>query len=257
MLPTGRFELKILCQQAYNFRRSHDNQLLLIKASSGAEHWRHIRHYIGRLGSYHAAAMTVVASADKMSGTIQVADVDWIEASTSMAHTKRFKLKHDLATLVAKVCPRLSHFEGRKEEVRSRLTGAEALLHEFQTNYQTPVVHAEAAIAHHFYTKRLKFAHGIRYIGCSKPSCYCCDLYFSCHPGGFIRRPCSGRAWLRWDLPRSRMPRSEETSRNISIIRDMLIAMYGDLDNDIDGKRYGIRAEFDSTTGMSIPKLEI
>ncbi|KAI5361733.1 hypothetical protein Slin15195_G128510 [Septoria linicola] len=254
-LPQRQFDRYLLCQRAYDFRGSQQDRLLAIKASTDIKTYRIIRHYMGRLGSYHAAASVVVEGADEFAGTIRGATVGWIEASSTLSRSTAFTVGNDIATLVTTACPRLRHFQGRTAEVVARLEGATSLLHDYRTVAQKPVVHAEAAMAHHFHRKQLQFARGLRYIGCSKASCYLCDLYFSRHPAGFIRRSCSGRAWLRWELPRTNPPslRQDESLENLRIIRDMLDAIHHDLDNDIDGGRYGMKAEFDSTTGMSIP----
>jgi hypothetical protein len=64
-----------------------------------------------------------------------------------------------------------------------------------------PKVHAETLIMEHFYFNQLHFFENDRYIGCSKPSCYCCDLYLRNHPGNFVARPSHGNVWVKWCPP--------------------------------------------------------
>ena len=64
-----------------------------------------------------------------------------------------------------------------------------------------PKVHAETLMVEHFYFNQLHFFGNDRYIGCSKPSCYCCDLYLRNHPGNFEARPSHGNVWVKWCLP--------------------------------------------------------
>jgi hypothetical protein len=64
-----------------------------------------------------------------------------------------------------------------------------------------PRIHAELLVLEHFYQNNLDFANGERYIGCSKPSCDCCDLYMKRHPDTFITRATHGNLWTNWRPP--------------------------------------------------------
>lgn len=252
VLQGTTFDRQRLCRAAYDFRGSTDDHFLSAKAKSEVKVWRIMRHYIGRLGSYHAASATVVNSVYDFAGSLRNATVKWIEPSATLHRATGFRLAYDIPQLIAKVCPQLSHFAGRREEVTLRLAGAESLMRKYRNEKQTPVVHAEAAMAYHFHIKHLSFVRDVRYIGCSKPSCYCCDLYCANLPLDLIRRPCSGNAWIRWDLPRRKGDHPREAREHWRIVHNMLDAIYQDIDKDIDGKRYGMKAEFDSTTGMTL-----
>jgi hypothetical protein len=48
----------------------------------------------------------------------------------------------------------------------------------------------------HIHVNRVSFVGNERYIGCSKPFCYCCNLYASFHPGLCLPRPCHGNTWI-------------------------------------------------------------
>ncbi|KAK6858647.1 hypothetical protein PG995_005211 [Apiospora arundinis] len=45
-----------------------------------------------------------------------------------------------------------------------------------------PRVNAEIQVLEQFHKAKLQFLVGNRYIGCSKPACLCCLLYFKTHP---------------------------------------------------------------------------
>jgi len=45
-----------------------------------------------------------------------------------------------------------------------------------------PRVHAELILLNHIRTRDFEFMDNDRYIGCSKPACYCCNSYMNAHP---------------------------------------------------------------------------
>ncbi|KAF4626908.1 hypothetical protein G7Y89_g11247 [Cudoniella acicularis] len=64
-----------------------------------------------------------------------------------------------------------------------------------------PRVHAELNLLEYFHMNRLPFVDDDRFIGCSKPACYCCYHYISLHPGGFVRPSSHGIRYLNWRPP--------------------------------------------------------
>lgn len=75
----------------------------------------------------------------------------------------------------------------------------------FVTNYSDPALsltaHAEVVLLEYVYHNDIRLVDDDRYIGCSKPSCYCCDLYMKYHPGNFVPRPSHGNAYVTWNFP--------------------------------------------------------
>lgn len=68
--------------------------------------------------------------------------------------------------------------------------------------FKSPRVHAEVQILEHFHSKKLAWAdNGDRYIGCSKPACFCCHLYFRHHPLQPIVPACHNKVYLKWGPP--------------------------------------------------------
>lgn len=66
-----------------------------------------------------------------------------------------------------------------------------------------PVVHAEVQALEYFYTNGLKYAGNDRYVACSKPSCFCCLLYFKHHPSRVvIPAESHQKVWPNWGLPK-------------------------------------------------------
>ena len=109
-------------------------------------------------------------------------------------------------------------------------------------------VHAEAAMAHFFFPSGRHFVRRDRYIGCSKASCSCCDLYLELHPGNFERRPCHGNTWMQWRFPGfSNLPETEI----VTLMRRMVDRMQSDINRDVLSGLRGRVFTLDSSTNMS------
>lgn len=109
-----------------------------------------------------------------------------------------------------------------------------------------PYVHAEIQMLHHFHRQRLTFANGVAYIGCSKPSCYCCALYMHYHPQNVLRRPYHGNVWVKWILPSCNETFSKHEE---SIVKKMVGQMRSDFSSGVF--RMQTSRGFESTTGIS------
>jgi hypothetical protein len=64
-----------------------------------------------------------------------------------------------------------------------------------------PRVHAELILLDLFWTKKMEFVGDDRYIGCSKPACFCCYHYIIAHPGRFVTPACHNNHWPNWRPP--------------------------------------------------------
>ncbi|PMD30803.1 hypothetical protein L207DRAFT_612083 [Hyaloscypha variabilis F] len=64
------------------------------------------------------------------------------------------------------------------------------LREECQKKTWRPRVHAELILLDLFWSQNLEFVENDKYIGCSKPACYCCYHYITVHPGRFVPPAC-------------------------------------------------------------------
>jgi hypothetical protein len=118
-------------------------------------------------------------------------------------------------------------------------------------------VHAELIVLDQFYRGKYEFFQGDKYIGCSKPACYCCFHYIQAHPGNFVPPASHNKLYLNWRPPDIVVPEGssiemeEKQQRNIMI--EMLKKIRRDVLDQIDTKRGpGGMAPHDSTTGISV-----
>ncbi|KAH7012585.1 uncharacterized protein B0I36DRAFT_369733 [Microdochium trichocladiopsis] len=62
-------------------------------------------------------------------------------------------------------------------------------------------IHCEVQLLEHFYQNKLRFARDDPYIACSKPSCFCCELYFRHHSLQCAQLDTHGRVYPNWAPP--------------------------------------------------------
>lgn len=108
--------------------------------------------------------------------------------------------------------------------------------------------HAEASMARFFLLGNRRFINDDRYIGCSKPSCTCCELYLQCLPGNFERRPCHGNTWTQWRLPGLRPSACPE---EIALMQRMADRLQREVEIEITLASKGHVFTHDSSTDMS------
>ncbi|CAG7924827.1 unnamed protein product [Penicillium olsonii] len=122
-------------------------------------------------------------------------------------------------------------------------------------------VHAELLVLDHFEQTGGRFLdERDRYIGCSKPACYLCHLFISCHPRGYASPPSHQKLYLNWRLPDVRTDEQNAATRfqhQQGVMFRMIDTVRRDLTNDIAarvGKRMGFA---DSTAGGTSTVIDI
>jgi hypothetical protein len=122
-------------------------------------------------------------------------------------------------------------------------------------------VHAELLLVDHFYTQKLDFVDGDKYVGCSKPACFLCYQYISAHPGGFALPATHQKLYLCWRHPDIIAdPGGDddgETLKNLQkcredIINEMTKKIRSYLIEQIRGGITQRKPHPDSSTGVSI-----
>lgn len=248
LVVDGRRHIDV-CEDAYLFRyEGRFAELRRRMQADAGDIWIRIRHFVGRLGHWHKTAACLIGLAPKFGFVFRDYGVRLIPQPY---HDTRhiLRLDEDLRELAFRVFP---NFRGSPlgAELVEKIKEAGELIDWFRTNTLKPRPHAEAVILDFFFTRNLQFANDDRYIACSKPSCYCCTLYFKYHPGGFRPRPSHGNTWVQWCQPQSiDMPLETETS--LSILRRMVNEITACTQASLTNKIPHKGRRFDSTTGVS------
>lgn len=243
-----------LCSLAYEFRNSPASRILEEKLQNrrSSALWLHIRHYIGRLGSWWKACKAVIYGATKFPSRLErftLFPVISSRVSISLPAVPNVDFQDALERLfpnynddeLQRVLQAFRHACGSDVD--------EEFLEKFTHKNFRPRLHAEVSMMEHCY--QIDFVGNDRYIGCSKPSCYCCNLYTKSHPGLYLPRPCHGNTWINWCTP-------AHLDMHIALSRDenheIMHRMVEEIRQDIESQLMGPKAKsrmFDSATGLS------
>jgi hypothetical protein len=122
-------------------------------------------------------------------------------------------------------------------------------------------VHAELLVLDHFEQTGGRFLdERDRYIGCSKPACYLCHMFISCHPRGYASPPSHQKLYLNWRLPDVFADEQNAATRSQhqqGVLLRMIDTVRRDLTNDI-ATSVGKRMSFaDSTAGGTSTIIDI
>lgn len=158
-------------------------------------------------------------------------------------------LDENLEDLVLRVFP---NYRGTSlcDKPVARISGSKTLLTWFRSNDLVPHPHAETVALDFASSRGIQMVNDDRYIGCSKPSCYCCSLYMKYHPGGYRPRPTHGNVWVLWCLPQAHHL-DEVDITSLSILRHIANETRDLTEAILTKGRATSRRKFDSTTGIS------
>ena len=222
-----------------------------ILSSRRADLWKQLRHLLGRLSSWLRAAKHLVLVCKRFPDYVRNFRLQTLENPKLPVldfHTRW----RSISDVVQEVIPRYDGdllqnalIENQSSELIDVVNKAVQNMTEGRFR---PRVHAEILLSEHFHSMGLPFYEGDRYIGCSKPSCYCCDLYLRYHPGGFAARPSHGNVWTKW-APPLQQPVHEPIMREV--LDRMLMYIKADLISQIMSSHRIETRRPDSTTGLA------
>ena len=223
--------------------------------------WRMLRHYIGRLGSWWKACSSLVYIAhlhpEIFSSTSIRAVRSQVHTSVGVSNLRSSNYIPDTTISSS------THKESTTKLPASylflqRLYGTNAA-NEFVERLQRrqqgeTYVHAELLILSHFYQNNFTFGGDVCYIGCSKPSCYCCQLYMRLQSRPLLPRPSHGQTWIRWAMPTLKVFSSEQCCWESQLMFEMLRHMQREIKYS---SKLQIRTDrLESITGLSLESLQ-
>lgn len=177
-------------------------------------HWSDLHHALGRLLSYFFD-VTVLATACRCWPELFV-DFTVIPVASSIPDSRPPEIRKS----AARIMPRITSDEEiintfRRHEARFQDWGLdEKIKHFTEPERFKPFVHSETLIASAIQRRmRVNESQGLeplrffredqfgRYVGCSKPTCRLCALYFAALPGGIRVRPSHYNLYINWRAP--------------------------------------------------------
>jgi len=226
---------------------------------SNAGRCRAIRHYIGRLAWHMKAAKTLVAMAERFPMLFVDFRIEYCRSPKREETPPAMDARTTLNGIATRMLPSNSdpnyvksikdslNFMNTKFRIEKRVQD------KYKDTRFMPRVHAELILLEHLYMKNCEFDSGDKYIGCSKPACYCCYYYIDAHPGGFVRPGSHNKTYLNWRPPY--IPEDDPTGsakkRQEDILNNMLKKIRLDVLTQIEERSPRRDAHRDSTTGIS------
>ncbi|RDL33069.1 Uncharacterized protein BP5553_08508 [Venustampulla echinocandica] len=214
------------------------------------------RHYIGRLGSHLKAAKILTAAGWRMPELFDNFDIRIRPSPKAPSFPPPTDGLTTLEGIIKRMLPAQSNEIERYQEALAVMDNKFQILDRLQAQFTDkdfkPRVHAELNLLEYLYNNRIPFVGDDRFIGCSKPACYCCYHYISLHPGGFVRPSSHGIRYLNWRLPDPIDDTNLEEERHRRVILNKLIAQIRlDALRQIDQCRGPSPWHPDSTTGIT------
>jgi hypothetical protein len=245
-----------LCLAAYEFqqRKKLVDLLRLHGSVEKRSQWYSVWHYIGRLGCWFVKCQQLALAVYQFPQLVDGATCEYLalpkEMELPVDHSKA-----DLSSALKRMLP-----AGQQQlvvPIYKQLSGLrtfdipEAFRENITKNGLKGQVHAEVFLLEHFYFNKFKFLMREKYIGCSKPSCYCCSLYMRYHPGNVVIRPAHNNVYLKWIPPLiSRLDEEQVRKHNLDIMNSMNAYIRRDVREEIDQRLPHREKGPDSTTGI-------
>lgn len=204
------------------------------------------RHYIGRLAAWYKASKNVICLARSFPQVWNRYRVQVLPAPRTVRYRPSIS-GEDLEKILCRVLP---HFRSSPifDNALQRLQRAKR-----EVTQRKPLelrAHVESVILCHFRAGSRRFVHKDKYIGCSKPSCYCCHAYFASHGSGIRAGRSHGNVWMKWCLPQLTY-RNQLTAQDLGVLRKMTDGLSSDICGILMTNGMAKVALFDSTTGLS------
>ncbi|KAI9047071.1 hypothetical protein LZ554_009145 [Drepanopeziza brunnea f. sp. 'monogermtubi'] len=256
-LETAAAQPIAICKMCYETRHSAEYRSLQYRASPGSHHAAYcarLRHAIGRLNHTMKAVKVVVSAGLQFP--------HWFDSFS----VKRTSSSHSSASPLSGKPASLMGIVGRMtSDVREMALYREALRDmdrrfklsdDFQNQCRSatwkPRVHAELLLVDLFWRRGFEFVDGDRYIGCSKPACYCCYHYIQNHPGRFVVPACHNNNWLNWRAPDIKERcRSDLVDARAAVLQKMVEKIRLDVFDQIRQRRGPAKWKADSLTEIS------
>lgn len=245
-----------LCHAAHRIKeRKKLMQLLRIHGSvEKRSPWSSVWHFIGRLGCWFEKGQRLALAVRQFPQLVDGVSCEFMALPPDMTLPVEHSKAH-LSYALKRMLP-----AGQEQLVTSiyeQLSGLRTfdipkIFHENITkNGLRGRVHAEIFLLEHFYLNKFQFLMREKYVGCSKPSCYCCSLYMRYHPGNVVMRPAHNTVYLKWLPPLiSQLDEEQVRKHNLDIMNSMNAYIRRDVREEIDRRLPHREKGPDSTTGI-------
>ncbi|KAI1422779.1 hypothetical protein F5Y12DRAFT_799284 [Xylaria sp. FL1777] len=215
-------------------------------------------HRLGRLAHHIRAPCQIIEDVSNHAGLRNVLDEFEVHPIRPQLVIDRPQAEPDIHihSIMTRMLPCKGFNEGYKEAadiMNRRFDIVTRFKKEYDNKNFAPLMHAEIQVLEHFFEKR-QFFDDDRYIGCSKPACYCCHLYMQHHPARCVVPQTSYNVYLNWGL--KALPqgsRDAEYKHQRDILNEMAKSIRKDALDQILRKTSATPWHPDSQTGFTLP----
>ncbi|KAI1128225.1 hypothetical protein F5Y10DRAFT_241136 [Nemania abortiva] len=266
----GRFlekEPEELCHLAYRERDSPMMKRLSsrqranneVDAQSAAI--KDVVHRLGRLSHHIRAPQQIVDDVSNHTGLRNVLDEFKVDSIRPRPAIDRPQAETDIH--IYSIINRMlsSGLNERYKEAADIMNQRFEIVSRFKKEYDDknfkPLIHAEIQVLEHFWGKR-QFFEDDRYIGCSKPACYCCHLYLQHHPARCVVPQTSRNVYVNWGLEALALgTRDLEYKHQRDMLNEMTKAIRNDALDQILRKTTAAPWHPDSQTGFTLRAISV
>jgi len=235
-------DLVALCKLAYESRKSDAMEKIGLISQDTTYHkdaddiispFSQVRHYVGRLADHIRVVRRLVKQLHGVQDLLEF-NVEAIPVSRCVPRPLA-----DSRTTLQGICnrlfrdpddPRKRATEDALEEMDRKYDLLPKILEQYESPNFRPRVHAEVQVVEYFHNNNLIWADEDRYIGCSKPACFCCQLYLRYHPARPVEPQSHKKIYLKWGPP---LLTYAFRDKGFVHQRDILNKMVEDLRNDL------------------------
>lgn len=206
-------ELVRLCQDCYSLSTSNKIDFIRQRINIYTGHesaespFRAAKHYIGRIGAHVKHVKVLLAAAQRLPQLVLDPEIIPIKNPPSIVlpapRGSSLKLDNIANRMVSSQGPLLSELQSSLQLLDRKFSVEKTVRQEYLEKKFRVRVHAELIVLEYFYERNesLEYLDNDRFIGCSKPACYCCSLYFREHPANVEPPNTHQRIYLNWMPP--------------------------------------------------------
>lgn len=262
-----------LCLACFDMIKSKDMSRVVEAAKekedhgNARNHFAEFRHFVGRLGTHVQVVKILLAAAKRFPTLFQDFNIEIkngpISPTLAVPPLGALTLDGIANRMVANDNELKQDIQGRLRLLDQKtIVGLEEKVQEkYGEKGLKPRVHAELILLEYYYRNResLHFYESDRYIGTSKPACYCCYLYFSEHPADPVQPATHKKIYLNWlpptSTPENQSPDPEIVIHELRMLNAMVRYVRKRTIDQLKQKTGGHRPQkhFDSNTWDSFP----
>lgn len=269
----GQFSIKRgildVCSLAYDQRKAPEMRWLEgeIQPYGGEAHtnervlaFEQVHHLLGRLAHHVRAPIEAIKDSSSLPRLFDVYDVRLIRPVDSNPRPQADSLTN-LPSILKRMLPandpKLKEYEEGIRSLDQKFHITERIHRQYEDKNFQPQIHAEIQVLEHFHNNNINFVDDDRYIGCSKPACYCCHLYFQHHQARPVVPESHQNIYPNWGVPA--LPSGAEDpgyKEQRNLMNKMLQTIKQDALSQIRRKAGPLRWHADSRTGITMSSME-